>query len=282
MKKLVLAIMVMLLIAAVVAAGCGKKEASAPKGAQAVLDKSQKASQEVKSLKASGSAAILTPQSEVKESKMTFEMEGNIISESEVEAKITASEDKGKKTEAYIVGGYAYSFDTTTGWVKQKVDSAQELGTGMLTPGQLTSLGKYAENLKELPEEGNNYVLSFDVGSKFFEKSLTGAEQPGSQPAGEDQQSTQDMLKLAREMLKGLKMSVVMKIDKTTYYPNETTIKMSLKEMPIIGDMSVDMKMAFTDYNKPVSVTLPAEAQNAKELPAGMPGGLPGIPGLGL
>ena len=282
MKKLVLAIIAALLVAAVVVAGCGKKEASAPKGAQAILDKSQKASQEVKSLKSSGSADILTPQSEVKESKMTFVMEGNIVSESEVEARITASEDSGKKTDVYIVGGYAYSFDATTGWVKQKVDSAQGLGSGMLTPGQLTGLGKYAENLKELPEEGNNYVLSFDVGPKFFEKSLADVGQSGSQPAGGDQQSAQDMVKLAREMLKGLKMSVVMKIDKTTYLPSETTIKMSLKEIPIIGNMSVDMKMAFTDYNVPVSVALPAEAQNAKEVPAGLPGGLPGIPGLGL
>lgn len=282
MKKLVLAIIATLLIAAVVVAGCGKKEASTPKGAQAILDKSQKASQEVKSLKASGSADILTPQSEVKESKMTFDMEGNIISETEVEAKITASEDNGKKTEAYIIDGYAYSFDTTTGWVKQKVDSAQELGSGMLTPGQITGLGKYAENLKELPEEGDNYVLSFDVGSEFFEKTLTGAEQPGSEPASEDQQAAQDIVKLAREMLKGLKMSVVMKIDKSTYYPSETTINMSLKDAPIIGDMSVDMKMAFSDYNKPVTVALPAEAQNAKEIQGGLPGGLPSIPGLGL
>jgi hypothetical protein len=166
--------------------------------------------------------------------------------------------------------------------VKQKVDSAQELGGGILTPGQITGLGKYAENLKELPEEGNNYVLSFDVGSEFFEKTLAGAEQPGSQPASEDQQSAQDMVKLAREMLKGLEMSVVMKIDKSTYYPSETTIKMSLKEIPIIGDMSVDMKMAFSNYNEPVTVALPAEAQNAKEIQGGLPGGLPSIPGLGL
>jgi outer membrane murein-binding lipoprotein Lpp len=281
MKKLVLVVVAVVLVAAVVVAGCGKKS-DAPTSAQGILDKSQQASQDVKSLKANGSADVLTPDSEVKESKTTFQMEGNIISETDVEAKIVATDQSGEKTEAYVMDGYAYSYSPTTGWVKQKVDSAAELGGGMMTPGQLTNLSKYAENLEKLPDEGNNYVISFDVGSKFFEEALEGADfTSSSSPSSEEEQNAQAMVELAKQMLAGLKMNIVMKIDKTTYLPSETAVKMSLKDAPMLGDMTVDMTMNFSDYDQPVTVSLPPEAQNAQEMPS-TAGGIPSIPGLGI
>ncbi len=281
MKKLVLAVVAAMLIAVVVLAGCGNKSA-APTSAQGILDRSQEASQDVESLKASGSADVLTPDSEVKESRMTFDMEGNIISETEVEAKIVATDDKGEKTEAYVMDGYAYSYSATTGWVKQKVDSAAELGSGMMTPGQLADMSKYAENLEKLPDEGNNYVISFDVGSKFIEEALEGATATSSAPESEEAQNAQDMIELAKQMLAGLEMNIVMKIDKTTYLPSATSVKMSLKDAPLLGDMSVDMAMTFSGYNEPVTVSLPPEAQNAQEIPSAAAGGIPSIPGLGI
>ena len=281
MKKLMLAVVAALVVALLVVAGCGKKS-NAPTSAQGILEKSQQASKEIKSLKASGSADVLTPDSEVKESKVAFDMEGNIISETEVQAKIVATDEKGEKTEAYIMDGYAYSYNPDTGWVKQKVDSSQQLTSGFMTPSQLTDLSKYAENLKKLPDEGNNFVISYDVSSKFFEKTLEGTATGSSAPATEEEKAAQDMVELAKQMLAGLKMTVVMKIDKTTYYPSETKVTMTLKDAPLLGDMSVDMKIAFTDYNQPVTVSLPPEAQNAQEVPSGTAGGIPSIPGLGI
>jgi hypothetical protein len=40
--------------------------------------------------------------------------------------------------------------------------------------------------------------------------------------------------------------------------------------------------MAFSDYNKPVTVTLPPEAANAPTLQNSAATGLPSFPGLGL
>ncbi len=273
MKRIIIAFVAVLLVAAAVAAGCGKKS-EAPSGAKAILDKSQSVADQIKSLKANGDAVVNTPQSEVKETKMTFEMEGNIISKTEVNARISATDQSGKKTDAYIVDGWAYSYSATTGWVKQKVEDAQEFA--LMTPNQINELSKYAEDAKQLPDEGNNYVISFNVGSKFFEQTLEGAEKSDSSPA--DPQT----LEMAKALFKSLNMSMVMKIDKTTYYPSETTVKMSADSVPILGKTDVALKMLFTGYNQPVDVTLPPEAQAARELPAGTSGGLPTIPGLGL
>ena len=51
MKKLALAVLVALLVATVVVAGCGKKESKAPTGAQGILAKSQEAVKSIKSFK---------------------------------------------------------------------------------------------------------------------------------------------------------------------------------------------------------------------------------------
>lgn len=276
MKKFTIALLALFFVTSVVLVGCGKKKEST--GAEAILKKSQAVADDIKSLRASGDAVINTPESEVQETKMTFEMEGNIISETEVNAKITAIDEDGKRTDAYIVDGWAYSYSPTTGWVKQKVEDAQDFGAGaLMTPNQISELSKYAEELKQLPDEGNNYVLSFKVGTRFFEQAFQGAEEAAGGSAPTDQET----LEMAKALLKGLNMTMTMKIDKTTHFPSETRVSMSAETVPILGKMDVSLTMRFTDYNKPVDVTLPAEAQAARELPPGA-GGLPSLPGLGL
>ena len=279
MKKLGLAVIVALLIAAVVVAGCGKKESKAPTGAQAVLSKSQQASKNIKSFKAGGTADLQTPQSEVKANKITYDSQTKVITTSDVETALKATDDKGKTTQVYIVGGYMYSFDTAQGWTKQKVENAEQLtGSNLFSPNQISEMGKYAKNLKQLPDEGNNYVISFDVGTKFFENALAGAGQSSS-PS--NAQASKDAMDLIKGMLGGLSMNVVMKVDKTTYYPSSAKINVGLKGAPMIGDLTALTDMAFTGYNEPVTITLPPEAQSAKEV-APSATGLPNIPGLGL
>ena len=87
-----------------------------------------------------------------------------------------------------------------------------------------------------------------------------------------------------KDMFKGLKMGVVYKIDRNTMLADSASVTMSMKNAPIIGDMSIDMTVTFTDYNVPVTITLPPEAQNAPEVQpnaSGVPS-IPSIPGLGL
>ncbi|HEY5530791.1 MAG TPA: DUF6612 family protein [Candidatus Anoxymicrobiaceae bacterium] len=280
MKKLALAVLVALLVATIVVAGCGKKESKAPTGAQGILVKSQVAAKGIKSFKGNGAADVQTPQSESKETKITYNMQEKIVTSDEVQMSFSATQQNGQQNFVYIMDGFMYSYSPAQGWEKQKVDSAQQvLGTSFVSPDQISEMSKYAQNLKKLPDEGNNYVLSFNVSSKFFEKALSTSTGSSSSPSqSKPDQSTMELIK---GLLQSLSMKVKMNIDKTTYYPSSTNVTISIKGAPLVGDVSGAMDMAFTDYNTPVTITLPPEAQAAKEV-APSATGLPTIPGLGL
>lgn len=283
MKKLLLGAVVALMVASLVIAGCGKKDSGSPNSASGILTRSEKASQGAKSFKVSGSANVQTPGSEVKETKTTFTGEFNVISSSDVEGHLVAHDEKGQESQAYIQGDYVYTYSASSGWEKQKIQSVKDLSVGMITPGNLTALTKYAQNVKKLPDEGNNYVISYDVGSKFFENALSEVDQQASSaPSSAEQSVAQGMGDLFKSVAAGIKMSVVMKVDKTSYYPTEVTVTASAKGIPVLGDISLDSKVAFSDYNQPVTVTLPAEAASAKEKSGGLPSGIPSLPGFGL
>jgi predicted small lipoprotein YifL len=285
MRKVILGSLVVLLIAAVLAAGCGSKSSTANKPSsqvQKVISENQSKMQDVKTVKMAGKATVLTPQSETKQENVTYTAEMKLLSKQDVEMHMTATESNGKKSEMYIVGGYLYSNDPAKGWVKEKVQPGNQQ-TSMMTPSGVADLMKYASNMKMGTTSGSDYVITFDVGSKLFEQIFNQAvgSTPSTAPESEaEKQLAQSM----KDMLKGLQMGVVYKINKSTMLADSATITVAMKGTPVIGDMSVDMALTFTDYNVPVTITLPPEAQNAPEVqanPSGIPN-IPSIPGLGL
>lgn len=284
MKKVVLVSLALLLTAAIVVAGCGNKSTSKKPGSQAqdVLAESQKKMEEIKSVKIAGKATVLTPQSETKEETVTYEGEMKVLSKDEVEMHMVATDSAGKKSEVYLVGGYLYSYDPAKGWVKEKVSPTSTQST-LMTPTGVADLTKYAENMKMGTATDNQYVITFDIGSKLFEQMFDQAS--GSTPStAPESQAEQQLMQSMKDLLKGLEMGVVYKINKDTKLADSATITMAMKGTPVIGDMSVDMAMTFKEYNVPVTITLPPEAQNAPEVapnPSGIPN-MPSIPGLGL
>jgi hypothetical protein len=149
----------------------------------------------------------------------------------------------------------------------------------------LTELSKYATDMKLTTDSSGQYVVTFDVGPKFFEQVLDEAagtsETEGSTPSSEDQQAAEQLAQTMKDMMAGIQMGVVYKINKSTMLADSSSLKMSMKDAPIVGDMSADMTMNFSNYNDPVTITLPAEAQNAREVQPG-PSGIPSIPGMPL
>jgi hypothetical protein len=111
---------------------------------------------------------------------------------------------------------------------------------------------------------------------------LTGIDEATSAPATAEQSMAQQYSELAKSVIGDIEVSVVMKIDKTTSYPSEMTARVSAKDIPIMGDVTLNSQLNFTDYNVPVTVTLPPEAASAKEVETGLPSGIPGLPGLGI
>ena len=284
MKKFFICTLAGLLVIAVIAAGCGGKSKTAQPSskAQDVLARNQKKMQAVKSLKKTGKATVLTPQSETKEESVTYQGEMAMVGNNEVEMHMVVTESSGEKSEVYVVGGYVYNFDPARGWTKQKV-AAGSAEANLMTPTGISGLSKYAENMKLGASSGAKYVLTFGVGSRLFEQIFEQATDSSSSTAPSSK-AEQQLMESMKDMFKGLKMDVVYKIDKNTMLADSASVTMSMKGAPIIGDMSLDMTVTFTDYNVPVSITLPPEAQNAPEVEpsaSGVPS-IPSIPGLGL
>ena len=152
-----------------------------------------------------------------------------------------------------------------------------------MTPSSISDLTKFAENMKLGPVQNGKYVLTFDIGSKFFDEIFKRAAQ-GSQsstPTGTSAQSTQQLAQAMKELLSGLPMSMTYKIDKTSGLADSASIKVSLKGSAL-GDATADINLTFSDYNTPVTITLPPEAQNAPLQDNGGVPSLPSLPGLGI
>jgi len=287
MKKVVIVSLAVLMIGAIIAAGCGSKATkSASSPAQQVLEKSQAKMQDVQTVKITGKANVLTPQSEVKKESYDFDASMKIISKDDVEMQMVAKDSAGKMTAVYMLGGYVYTNDPTTGWTKQKATSSSGNATSsLLSPSGITELSKYATNMKLEPVQGGTYTVSFDVGPKYFQQLIdqatAGTDTSPSSGSAEDQKAAEQLAQTMKDMMAGIQMGVVYKIDKNSMLAQSSTINMSMKGAPIVGDMTADMTANFSDYNAPVTVTLPPEAQNAREVQPG-PSGIPSIPGLGL
>jgi len=282
MRKSSIALLVALMVAAVVlsAAGCGKKESA--NSAKGILENSQKALLNARSTKVNGSIVVKTPGAEEKQSKDTFTGEFNNIGGGDVEGHVVGQDQDGQQSEGYLKDGYAYTYKPTTGWQKQKMEGVTGSTAAMINPESVSAMIKYAENLQKLPDQSKNHVISFDVGKKFYQEVLSGLEEASSAPTTAEQSMAQQYGDLIKSMVGDIQVSVVMKIDKANYYPSEVTVKASAKDIPMMGDVSMESSMTFSDYDVPVTVTLPPEAASAKEMESGLSGGIPGLPGLGL
>lgn len=279
MKKALILIMAAVLAAAVLACGCGGSKKDETQGeAEKVLMESNKKMADVQTVKIAGSVLIEMPEAEEKEESYDFEiLSSNEGGEPQAQAVIRSG---GQEFQTYVVGGWAYTNDPNRGWVKQQVDTLEDVSSsGVMTHEQLGQMSKYAENQRLLPDESGNYVVAFDVSEKFFDEYLSGFQEvPEGDAPGQEEAS--EVSGLLQDLLKDMKISIIMKIDRQTYLVDEAEISMVMKDIPLMGDVSADTGMLFTEYDQPVTIALPPEASGAKELQ--YDGGLPNIPGLGL
>ncbi len=284
MKKYILGVLSIVLIAALLAAGCGSKSKSKEPSAEAkrIIKENQARMEEVQSVKMKGKGIVLTPQSETKEEEVAYEAEIKMVDKDNIEMHLVATESTGKKSEAYITGGYLYSFDQDAGWTKEKIQPGSEQAS-LLTPAGVADLSRFANDVKLNTGSGGKYVLTFDVGTKLFEKLFEQAA-GGAESTMPESPATDELAQTMKDMLKGLEMGVVYKVDKKTMLADSATITMSMKGAPVIGDLSMDMKLTFFEYNVPVTITVPPDALNAPEVQpsdTGVPS-IPSLPGFSL
>lgn len=284
MRKLAICCVILLLAAALVVAGCGSKKettstpnSSGNRSAQKILEESSKKMQTVKSAKAAGAYKMTTSAASSatagQNMDFAFEMEMDLSDQQKPEMKM-AMKGMGQDTVLYITGGYTYMEVPGQGWVKSPVGDTGSMSE--TSPAEIAKFAENAENLKIMSESGDSYKISFDIGQDMLKEQM-GAQQNTSELGPEVQ-------KMIDDMIKNMKMTAVFTINKSTMYIVDARINMAVKNFPMVGDMTLDMAMKFSDFDQPVSVSLPPEAANATET-AEIPSsttGVPGFPGFGL
>jgi len=283
MRKSIVCSIVVLLAVTLLFAGCGgKKDESGQStstsglSAKEILEESSNKMQTVKSARAEGQYKMSTSAADASSGAeamdFSFEMEMDLSNEEQPELRM-AMKGMGQDTILYMTGGYVYMEVPGQGWMKAPAGDTDSMT--QTSPAEIAKFAENAENLKVVSETGTSYKISFDIGQALLK------EQMGSQQdMGE---LSPEMQKMLDDMLKNMKMSAVFTINKKTMFIEDANIKMTLTDFPMVGDMALDMTMAFSDFNEPVSVSLPPEAANAQEV-AEIPSasGFPGFPGLGL
>lgn len=280
MRKLVPAVLAALLIAALLVAGCGSsgtKSGGSTVGkmdAAKILAESNKKMQSISSVDVKGNYKIDVSGSTSganENMNVTFEMQMDLKDPNNPQGHMVMT-GLGQDSDVYLVGGFAY-MNTAQGWVKTPI--AQSGGIEQASPAELAKFAKNAENMKVVSDSGSNYVIGFDISSKYLQDAMKNSGASTQSLGSEGQQ-------LFDSIAKSMKMAAVFTIDKNTMYVGDAKITMAVKDAPMIGNMNLNMGMAFSNYNQPVTVALPAEAAGAKEVSASEAGSIPGLPGLGL
>lgn len=253
MKKLVIVCVsfmaILLLTAGTIGCG-GSSSASAPEA----LEKSNTAMNDVLKFKMKAEAKT-NMDMEGGSGTMEMEMKADMSDEEAPKVQVAAA-GMGTDSDIYMFGQYTYMNIPGQGWVKAAVTDMSDYE--QMTPTGVSNMTEGAENVKMVSETDDYYEISFDVGQKYLQ-SLFGDESLGDE-LGEE------FSKMMEEMLKGLSISIVVKIDKKTSYITDAKMKMDFKDIPMVGDMSMDMNMEYDDFNGAFEVELPAEANDAREV----------------
>lgn len=255
MRKVLPIVLAALLAAALIVAGCGK---TAPKvgDAQKLLEDSNKAMQSVKSYKATGTISMYSNAPDAGKMNFDFEMQIQQTGSNDFAGRMTMN-SMGQKTEIYMVNGYAYTNDPEKGWVKQPLSDLTDFSR-LASPADISELGDAAQNARILTEDSQYYNIAFDLNADYI-KELMGMEKGTENLSSEEK-------KIAKEMLEGMQMSAVFKIEKSTMYVVGMAMSFNIPDMPAVGALKMEEKINISEFNTPVEITLPPEAQNAKEV----------------
>lgn len=287
MKRFGIATLIGIMIMALALAGCGGG-GDDKVSAKEILQKSQDAAETLESFTATGSAQFQMEDidtGEVDEADLDYSMKMNRIDDETYEAEITLTEKtSGEEFLIYMMEDYAYVYYEDT-WVKQPIDEASSgIASATLTPDQISDMSKYAEDLEKGKDDGDDYVISYDIGSGFFSELLQAASDSGitdsellDEAAGESGLDPEMMLEAAEQLLSGLNLEVTMRVNKDTYYVSGASVRIALAGNDLFGSMNGKMEIKIKNINKPVDIELPDEALDAIEID---PSDLDSIPGF--
>lgn len=258
MRKVLLAVTAALLAITIIVAGCGKTNQTVG-DAQKLLKDSNKAMQSLKSYKAVGNINISSNASDQGATSVSFEMQIQQNGPKDFQGRMMVR-GLGKNMEVYIANGYVYTNEPEKGWVKQPLSSVTDFST-LASPADISKLADAATNARILTEDSQYYKIAFDLKADYL-KQLMGLQTSNKNLSSEEK-------KIADEMLKGLQMGAIFKLEKSTMYLSSMVMNFNIQNVPSVGKVKMEEKIDLSEFNKPVEVNLPAEAQNAQEVTGG-------------
>lgn len=253
MKKLLAVFLSTLLILSLFigAVGCGGNSSA---NAEKVLEESSTEMEGVDKFKVETKVKT-TADTEGLDQEMVMDMKSDMSDAEEPKAQVAIA-GMGNDSDVYLYGQYTYINVPGQGWLKAATNDMSDYE--QMTPSGISDMSKGATNVKMVSETGDYYKISFDIGKKYLQD-IFSQQELGNQ-LGEEFEN------MMKEMLKGLSMSLVVKIKKETKNIETAKINMVFKDMPMVGDMTMNMDMKFSDFNGDFVIELPAEAQAAREV----------------
>lgn len=276
MKRSVLALLIALSTVAFLLTGCGAEqettEYSAEK-AREVLDDANRKMGELESLTVMGSYQLEARGTESAGLNFEFQVEMNVADPDNPEVHMSLT-STGEEADVYIKDGYTYSQVPEQGWIKTRVETSDEDTFSPVTPTDIVEFSENARNLRMVSEEHTHYLLAFDVGREFIEQQVKASLGQGGTVSGSEE--------ILGELIENTEMSAVFRISRADKYIESAEFKMKMVNVPMVGEVNLDMKMEFSDFNEPVETSLPPEALDATEVvPAPKPPPtIPGVPGF--
>jgi len=196
----------------------------------------------VKTVKEAGSNVMTSEDASIPYQKVTFTSEMD-LSDPSRPLSHTALRRSGNLVDVYSEGGFLYS-EQDGKWVKVKTS-----GTSALNPSDLVELTSGAHNPR-LNSTAASYLVSFDVDKKTLEKLdlLDTGTASGSSASGP---------------VPGLRMSADYTIARDTHLVQAAKIVMSMPDVTGEGNTTGTLTVKLLDFNKPVSVIVPADVKAA-------------------
>jgi len=280
-KRTTVLALALIAIIAISLAGCGqakKTEVKSGLSANEIISRSNKKMEAVKSYRAQGTykmsapAISSTPSQGNEKMEFSFEMKMKMNTPTDFEGQMV-TKGLGTETTVYMKNGYAYANVPGKGWVKAPVTDFSKSQTA--TPEQISEYTKWAKDMKVSSEDSKGWNIDFEIRPEFFQEQLKKALGT-SVPTGESSAPSNGYAQIIQELAKSTTMNMSLRILKNTFYLENARMLMSMKNVPQLGDMEMDISISLSDFNSPVTVTIPAEAQSAKEV---TPEEIPGLSG---
>jgi len=275
MRRVLFVSIGLLIAVALTLSGCGGgQEASdlSTEKAREVLDDSNRKMGELESLEAYGSYDLEAQGSQGENLDFEFRVKMDVSRENpEVHMTMNSADET---TDVYMKDGYMYVQVPDEGWVKTESGASDADGFSPPTPTRILEFSENARNLRMVSEDRDHYRIAFDVGEEFIEQQIRASFGTGGSVAGSEE--------ILQEIIEKTEMTAVFRISKTTKYIENADFIMKIVSMPMVGDVSLSIKMEFSLFNEPVDISLPPEALDATEIKPTPkpPPTIPGIPGL--